>query len=258
MLLSEPFPRFMKLPAGTDGGTITSPQNEHFFKEMETFRGAVEIKISSGAGFILVDNGRLEAALFRTPKETYPARMALSAMTTDSGDAGIIQTFHLRKYNDTEYAAALEICRSAGVLITDQESTPLTVTPKTAESSERGRKEGTTGFPEYLDRGMLQKILSQPGVIAVSAFFEGFPVQSVGDADFEHVAASAEDFMRAGVKIARDMNAGQIQQMILETAGNKFIIAPCGDLYLCVFTTADSQLGLIRVLLKSIQAKVYI
>ena len=89
----------------------------------------------------------------------------------------------------------------------------------------------------------------------MSAFFEGFPVQSLGDADFEHVAASAEDFMRAGVKIAQDMNAGPLEQMILETAENKFIIAPCGDLFLCVFTTADTRLGLIRVVLKSIQCE---
>ena len=38
--------------------------------------------------------------------------------------------------------------------------------------------------------------------------------------------------------------------MILETDENKFIIAPCGDLFLCVFTTADAHLGLIRVVLK--------
>jgi predicted regulator of Ras-like GTPase activity (Roadblock/LC7/MglB family) len=114
----------------------------------------------------------------------------------------------------------------------------------------------SSGVPrEFLDQSKLQKILSQPGVIAVSAFFEGFPVQSMGDADFEHVAASAEDFMRAGVKIAEDMKAGPLEQMILETADNKFIIAPCGDLFLCVFTTADTQLGLIRVVLKSIQSE---
>ena len=71
--------------------------------------------------------------------------------------------------------------------------------------------------PELLDESKLQKILSQPGVIAVSAFFEGFPVQSIGDADFEHVAASAEDFARAGTKIAQEMNIGHLDQLILET-----------------------------------------
>jgi predicted regulator of Ras-like GTPase activity (Roadblock/LC7/MglB family) len=100
------------------------------------------------------------------------------------------------------------------------------------------------------------KIQSQPGVIAVSAFYEGFPVQSVGNGDFEHVAALAEDFFRAGTKIARDMGIGSVDQLILETAGNKCIIAPCGDLSLCILTTADAQLGLIRVVLRSIQKEV--
>ncbi len=59
--------------------------------------------------------------------------------------------------------------------------------------------------------------------------------------------------MRAGSRIAEDMKIGDLDQLILETARNKIIIAPCGDLSLCIFTTADAQLGLIRVMLRSIQ-----
>jgi len=110
--------------------------------------------------------------------------------------------------------------------------------------------------PVLLDENQLKKIASQPGVIAVSAFFEGFPVQSIGDADFEHVAALAEDLMRAGARIAEEMKVGNLDQLILETAENKFIIVPCGDLFLCVFTTSDAQLGLIRVVLKSLQSEI--
>ena len=62
--------------------------------------------------------------------------------------------------------------------------------------------------------------------------------------------------MRAGAKIARDLNIGSLDQMILETNENKFIVAPCGDLFLCVFTTADAHLGLIRVVLKNIQSEI--
>jgi predicted regulator of Ras-like GTPase activity (Roadblock/LC7/MglB family) len=245
----------MKLPAGTDGGTITNPQDETFFDELEAFRGAVEILTPMGKGFILVDKGRLLAALFRTDTDAYQGGSALSSMTTDSGDAEAVQTFHFRIYNDEEFARALDLCTQSGLLIISEETTPpaAPTTPpvKTAEKT----RESSGVPPEFLDQSKLQKILSQPGVIAVSAFFEGFPVQSMGDADFEKVAASAEDFMRAGVKIAQEMNAGPLDQMILETAENKFIIAPCGDLFLCVFTTADTQLGLIRVVLKSIQSE---
>ena len=245
----------MKLPAGTDGGTITNPRDETFFDELGAFRGAVEIRTPLGKGFILVDKGRLLAALFRTESDSYHGQSALSSMTTDSGDAEAVQTFHFRIYNDEEFSRALDLCTQSNLVIEaegplspDDTKTPPAKTPaKTRKSS------GVP--PEFLDKSKLQKIMSQPGVIAVSAFFEGFPVQSTGDADFEKVAASAEDFMRAGVKIAQEMNAGTLDQMILETAENKFIIAPCGDLFLCVFTTADTQLGLIRVVLKSIQSE---
>jgi predicted regulator of Ras-like GTPase activity (Roadblock/LC7/MglB family) len=244
----------MKLPAGTDGGTITNPQDEKFFNELAAFCGAVEIRTPSGTGFILVNEGRLQAAMFRTATDSYKGGSALSCMTMDAGDSGAVQTFHLRKYNDTEFARALEICRQAGLLITEEEAPAPAAKPPQADTVETSRE--IPGVPPELDQSKLKKILSQPGVIAVSAFFEGFPVQSMGDADFEHVAASAEDFMRAGVKIAQDMNAGPLEQMILETTENKFIIAPCGDLFLCVFTTPDTQLGLIRVVLKSIQSEV--
>ncbi|WP_292415419.1 roadblock/LC7 domain-containing protein [Methanoregula sp.] len=103
------------------------------------------------------------------------------------------------------------------------------------------------------DEAQLLKIRSQPSVIAVSAFFEGFPVQSVGEEDFEHVAALAEDFLRAGAKVASELGIGTVDQLILETSQNKCIIAPCGDLSLCVLTRSDAQLGLIRVLLQGVQ-----
>ncbi|WP_158491354.1 roadblock/LC7 domain-containing protein [Methanoregula formicica] len=115
------------------------------------------------------------------------------------------------------------------------------------------RDEGAGRGLRLPDQVQLLKIRNQPGVIAVSAFFEGFPVQSVGDEDFEHVAALAEDFMRAGAKVSCELGIGNVDQLILETSQNKCIIAPCGDLSLCVLTRSDAQLGLIRVLLRGIQ-----
>jgi predicted regulator of Ras-like GTPase activity (Roadblock/LC7/MglB family) len=243
----------MKLPAGIDGGTITNPQDEKFFNELAAFRGAVEIRSPAGTGFILVNDGRLQAALFRTAASSFKGENALSGMMGVTGDERAAQTFHLRTYTDVEFERALDICRDAGLLIANEDTLTPSDEPSEIRPAEAVRE--TTGAKPELDQSKLKKILAQPGVIAVSAFFEGFPVQSIGDADFEHVAASAEDFMRAGVKIAEDMHAGPLEQMIMETAENKFIIAPCGGLFLCVFTTADTQLGLIRVVLKSIQSE---
>lgn len=235
----------MKLPKGTDGGTITNPQEEGMIKYLMAFRGAIEIETSAGHGFILTENGKLIAAYFKSGENASRGKEALSYMTMDSSETGSEQTFKLRRYSDEEFTQALKIVKEENLL--------LSVTPQKSEK----KVPAEPGAPVFLDEAIMNKILSQHGVIAVSAFFEGFPVQSIGDADFEHVAALAEDLMRAGTKIAQEMKLGNLDQLILETAENKFIIAPCGDLFLCVFTTSDAQLGLIRVLLKSIQSEIH-
>ena len=249
----------MKFPAGTDGGTISNPQDEGFIRELMSFVGAIEIETGSGHGFILTDKGKLISAYFRSDQGAFKGKEALSHMTMDS-DGTEEQAFSLRKYDPSEFSLAVRISREENLLLADGEPVPqkeaLAVPPSTPPTA--AVKTGTAPAvpPELLDETRLRKIISQPGVLAVSAFFEGFPVQSLGEEDFEHVAASAEDFMRAGTKIAQEMDIGNLDQLILETAQNKFIIAPCGDLYLCIFTTAEAQLGLIRVVLKSIQKEI--
>jgi predicted regulator of Ras-like GTPase activity (Roadblock/LC7/MglB family) len=119
---------------------------------------------------------------------------------------------------------------------------------------ERRPERPRTTLP-LLDEAKMEKIMRQPGVIAVSVFQEGFAVQSVGKADFDQVAANAEDLLRAGTKIASDIHIGTLHQIILESAGGKLIISPYGDLNLCVFTDADANLGLIRVAIRSLQAE---
>ena len=107
--------------------------------------------------------------------------------------------------------------------------------------------------PPLIDEKMIQKVLKQPGVIAVSTFYDGFAVQSAGRADFEQVAANAEDLFRMGTKIAREIAIGPLSQIILETGKGKLIIAPHGDLNVCILTEPDANLGLIRVAIKGMQ-----
>jgi predicted regulator of Ras-like GTPase activity (Roadblock/LC7/MglB family) len=169
-------------------------------------------------------------------------------VTESAGNSDSPQTFNIRKYTEAEFTRAVQLCVVEGLLI--DESLPL------LNSHDSDRKaDDLSEMAELLDESTLKKIKNLAGVIAVAAVFEGFSIQCIGDADFEHVAASAEDLVRAGTKIARDLNIGSLDQMILETNENKFIIVPCGDLFLCVFTTADAHLGLIRVVLKNIQSE---
>jgi predicted regulator of Ras-like GTPase activity (Roadblock/LC7/MglB family) len=253
----------MEFPAGSDGGIISNPQDEGFIRDLMTFVGAIEIEAGSGHGFILTDRGKLISAYFSSDEGVFRGKEALSHMTMDS-DGNNDQRFSLRKYDTGEFSNAVRISRDEHLLLAGSEPSAPVSSPPVPQPVQQPAATDVSAKtmpvsavpPEYLDETRLRKILSQPGVIAVSAFFEGFPVRSIGNADFEHVAASAEDFMRAGLKITQEMKTGNLDQLILETANNKFIIAPCGDLYLCIFTTAEAQLGLIRVVLKSIQKEI--
>jgi predicted regulator of Ras-like GTPase activity (Roadblock/LC7/MglB family) len=238
----------MRLPAGTVEESVTTPQKDGLLQYLMTFRGLLEIKTGTGHGFILNDFGKLVGAYFKSHDGIFRGKAALYHMTMESSEiSDIPETFNKRKYSETEFSRAVQISHEEGLLIG--------TLPFPASSEPRTEICGIPELPPHLDRKTLKKIKNLTGVIAVSAFFEGFPIQCIGDADFEHVAASAEDLMRAGAKIAKELKIGSLDQMILETDENKFIIAPCGDLFVCIFTTADAHLGIIRVVVKSIQSE---
>jgi predicted regulator of Ras-like GTPase activity (Roadblock/LC7/MglB family) len=238
----------MRLPAGTVEGIITNPEKEGLLQYLTTVRGLIETETPTGHGFILIEKGKLVAAYFKNAEELFRGEPALVPMKMEStGGFGSPQTFNVRKYSEEEFSRAVQISHEEGLLIRET----LPVWEMDREDIDKFKE-----IPEPLDESKLKKIKSLAGVIAVAAFSEGFSIQCIGDADFEHVAASAEDLMRAGTRIARDLKIGSLDQMILETDENKFIIAPCGDLFLCVFTTADAHLGLIRVVLKNIQSEI--
>jgi predicted regulator of Ras-like GTPase activity (Roadblock/LC7/MglB family) len=240
----------MRLPAGTVEGIITNPHKEGLRQYLMTFRGLVEAETLTGHGFILNDNGKMVGAYFKNTDGFFRGKSALLHILIEStGSFDSPQTFNVRKYTDAEFSRAVQLCLEEGLII--DETAPL----EDSQGSDQ-KIDGISEIAELVDKNTLKKIKSLAGVIAVAAFFEGFSIQCIGDADFEHVAASAEDLVRAGTKIARDLNIGSLDQMILETDENKFIIVPCGDLFLCVFTTADAHLGLIRVVLKNIQSEI--
>jgi len=241
----------MKLPAGTIVDTITNPQKEELLPYLETFQGLVEIETEYGHGFILNKNGNLAGAYFK--KNNYgifrgkPALLHMAIETTGTADSP--KVFKVRIYTADEFSLAVQNSQKEGVLI-DEVSYSTTVPDVDIKNHPISK------YPEYLNQTTLEKIKNLTGVIAVSTFSDGFPIQCIGDADFEHTAASAEDLMRQATKITRDLKIGSLDQIILETDDNKFIIAPCRDLHLCVLTTADAHLGLIRVVLKSIQSEI--
>lgn len=249
----------MEFPEGTDGGTITSPQDAGAIRQLTVFAGIIEIQAGTGQGAILAENGTFLAAYFLSGKEIFRGKAALSAMGLDRGETDDL-SFRLKKYTPEEFSRAVRIAKEETLFLaggmspaSDEISRPVRIGRKPGTSPDNS---SASAEIRLLDEEHLRKIKAIPGVIAVSAFFEGFPVQSVGDEDFEHVAALAEDFLRAGTKIGHELGIGTADQLILETPGHKCIIAPCRDLSLCILTTGDARLGLIRVLLRHIQKQV--
>lgn len=218
----------MNSPEGTHLADINNLLQDKDVERITGLVGLIKISSPQGEGVILVNRGKFIAASFTSGDTIHSGNRALEIInTTTSG------TMELKSYTADEYQAAMETCRKEGLLLRE-------ISPPPA-------------VPDCLDDRILRKVLVQPGVIAVSAFSDGFSVQSLGEADFDQVAAMAEDLLRAGIKIAKDMNIGLVDQIILETGFGKIIIAPYGDLFLCVYTRPDVNLGLIRLVLKSVQ-----
>lgn len=95
-------------------------------------------------------------------------------------------------------------------------------------------------------------ILRRNGVLAASVFSDGFSVVALGDADFEAVAAIAEDALRSGEAIATALDMGPFVQMTLQMEGKNVIIAPYRDTHICFLTSPKTHLGQIRSILQEL------
>ncbi len=189
------------------------------------FTGAVRIRDAGGTGFLLTRSGNPYAAAF----EDTGKNLLLSgdgAYRYLLGRPSL--NYELSAYTAEETATARETSREMGCLIS-------------------GDGVASAARVEHGNTDRLDRIARQPGVIAVSVFHEGFALQSLGSADFDQVAAVAEDLLRAGTRITADMDMGDLAQVILETPAGKLIIAPHGDLSLCILAKPDANLGLIRL-----------
>jgi len=220
----------MNLPEGSVIGTIRTTLASAA-PLLANGRGVMELNGAGVEGFILMDRGVQIAAYYWDGAQVFSGKPALGFLAPDDGTPPDLR---LRIYTDDEFGQALAICRKENLLL----------------------QAAPAPGPSPLDERRLEKIQRLPGVLAVAAFSEGFSVYAKGKADFEQIAAVAEDLLRAGKRIADDIRTGGLEQVILETTGGKFIIAPCGDLYLCLLAESEANLGLIRVALRDIQSRV--
>lgn len=205
---------------------------------MPDFTGYINIETDTGAGFVLFETGRPVSAGFFSGEENFSKRPAYEALL----ESGVLDITVYKYTSDEIISAKAETFDEFG--ITDSES----VEENDEESIDSVKKQ-----KDILKESTLNSVMRQPGVRAVSVIFEGFALQSVGDADFEHVAAVTEDLVRAGSKMTSDLMLGRLNQLLLETDEGKLIVAPANELFICVLAENTANLGLIRLSLQAIQ-----
>jgi predicted regulator of Ras-like GTPase activity (Roadblock/LC7/MglB family) len=228
----------MNLPDGRPVAESTATVADLLKDYSQQFKGCVYVyrheQGPGSAGYILLDNGTVLAA-------------SLSS-----------QGINLYQLNALHRMMALEDVRSKIVELFDDEiQTILRENPEAAINATTGvMKKQTPAIvkekAEY-DR-ILSLLTSLPGVMAAALVADGLPVFQHGDADFEHIAAATEDIIRAGSRITRELQLGATDEIILETPGYKAIIAPVSDMFLCVLTKGEANLGLIRLNIRNTQS----
>lgn len=185
------------------------------------------------AGYILMDNGTVLAASLAS------------------------QGVNLYQLNALQRMMTLKGIRSEMIELSDNElQTFISEAPEAAINATPGalKKRAHPIAKEKAEYDHILSLLtSLPGVGAAALVADGLPVFQQGEADFEHIAAATEDMLRAGSRIAGELQLGTTDEIILETPGYKAIIAPVSDMLLCVLAKGDTNLGLIRMNIKNMQ-----
>jgi len=200
------------------------------FEFSPDFTGYVKAEVANGGGFLLVEKGKPIAGGFIAGDLKLSGRDAYKIMLKENTVNCILSAYTPEELE----LAKTEIMDDFGI-------------------PEEEEEEKEVIGDSVLSPETLQSVMRQPGVRGVSVFFEGFALQSVGDADFEHVAAVAEDLVRAGSKITEDLMMGDLNQLLLETPEGKLIVTPVNELFICVLADTNANLGLIRLALQTIK-----
>ncbi|MCQ8893671.1 MAG: roadblock/LC7 domain-containing protein [Methanolinea sp.] len=227
----------MKIPDGAYLGSSDDPFRYLSGEEARPFSGRVEVLTAEGAGLLLVREGECIAACYREKDRELRGGDAITYLMQRKGEGRGEPRFIQYRYTPDEVAVAEKYCLNRGF-------------------STQKKGISRPGPGGRIEEGALSRLVELPGVRAVLVFFEGFPIQSLGDMDPEQAAAAGEDFLRAARKMSRDIHVGEPQQVTLEGDRGIFIIIHDGDLSLCVMAEADAHLGLLRLALKSLQQKV--
>ncbi len=235
----------MKIPDGSFVAETDRPLPEALKAYGHDFRGCIRVEKGenhrASEGFVIVDDGNVLASAYFTMGITLYQMNALDRMISLKGA-------RIKVYSFSE----------------DEKSSVLEAYPDSVIGDLPARigqpEEEAPAMPEppRISYDMLLSTVTQlPGVIAAALVLDGLPIYQQGQqVDFEHIAVATEDMVRSGTKIATELQLGSAEQIILETPSSKAVIAPINDMFLCVLTAADTNLGLVRLSIKNAQNSV--
>lgn len=232
----------MKIPDGSFVAETDKSLPEVLKDYGHDFRGCIRVEKGedgrSSEGFILIDDGNVLASAFATLGITLYQMNALDRMRSLKD-----VRFKIYSYSEEEKSKVFD----------SYPDSAIGDLPQKAEA----REEESPAVPEpgRISYDVLLSTVTQlPGVIAAALVVDGLPIYQQGQqVDFEHIAVATEDMVRSGTKIATELQLGSAEQIILETPSNKVVIAPINDMFLCVLTAANTNLGLVRLSIKNVQ-----
>ncbi len=236
----------MKIPDGSFIAETVKPLVEVLGDYGHDFRGCIRLEAGkngrSSEGFILVEDGNVLASAFATLGITLYQMNALDRLMAFKG-------IRFKVYSYTEEEKLQVFDSYPDSIIGDL--------PPKAGSRPDARAGGSAAAPEPARISydtLLSTVIQMPGVLAAALVVDGLPIYQQGrHVDFEHIAVATEDMVRGGNKIATELQLGSAEQIILETPSHKAVIAPINDMFLCVLTAADANLGLVRLSIRNAQ-----
>ncbi len=228
----------MIFPRGTYLGVVEDPLVDTVSGEKVPFSGRIEVLTKRGAGIFIAKDGEIIASCYREKDNEYHGFEAFSYLLRNMEGTTLEPRFIQYRYSPEEMALAEELCFERGLSIKESGK------PKKAP---RAR----------LDEKVLSRFMELPGVYAVLAFFEGFPVQTAGKGDFEKIAAIGEDFIRNAGKVAADIDLGNPRHVIIEGTRGRCVIARYDDLSLCILAGQTAHLGMIRLSVDMLHKEIF-
>lgn len=231
----------MKIPDGSFVAETDKRLPEVLKDYGHDFRGCIRVEKGENSrpsqGFILMEDGNVLASAFATLGITLYQMNALDRMMS-------LKDARLKIYSYSEEEKSMVFDTYPDSVIGDlpQKTDVIEEAPAAPE-------------PSRISYDVLLSTVTQlPGVMAAAMVLDGLPIYQQGQhVDFEHIAVATEDMVRSGTKIATELQLGSAEQIILETPSNKVVIAPINDMFLCVLTAAEANLGLIRLSIKNAQ-----